>query len=102
MPVEIWVMGQHYLSLAWAQEITARSSEILLSGNVVDASVLLSPSLSLSVSDEVQLVAGGFVAGRAAGDNIWTEVLINPDALHVNPEFGLMPGSAFVLLRSYF
>ena len=56
--------------------------------------VLLSPSLSISVSDEVQLVAGGFVGlGEQPKTTSVTEVLINPDALHVNSEFGLMPGS---------
>ena len=101
---ELWVMGQHYLSLAWAQEITALSSaNLALIGNVVDASVLLSPSLSLSVSDEVQLVAGGFVGlGTQPKTTSVTEVLINPDALQVNSEFGMMPGSGFVQMRSYF
>ena len=101
---EIWVMGQHYLSLAWAQEITALSSgSLALIGNVVDASMLLSPSLSISVSDEVQMVAGGFVGlGEQPKTTSVTEVLINPDALQVNSEFGMMPGSGFVQLRSYF
>lgn len=101
---EIWVMGQHYLSLAWAQEVTALSSgNLAIIGNVVDASMLLSPSLSISVSDEVQLVAGGFVGlGEQPKTTSVTEVLINPDALKVNSEFGMMPGSGFVQLRSYF
>ena len=101
---ELWVMGQHYLALAWAQEITALSSgNIAVIGNLVDASALLSPSISLSVSDEVQLVAGGFVGvGEQPKTTSVTEVLINPDALQFNSEFGMMPGSGFVQLRSYF
>ena len=101
---ELWVMGQHYLSLAWAQEITALSSgNIALIGNVVDASMLLSPSLSISVSDDVQLVAGGFVGvGSRPETTSVTEILINPDALQVGSEFGMMPGSGFVQMRSYF
>ena len=101
---ELWVMGQHYLSLAWAQEITALSSgNIALIGNVVDASMLLSPSLSISVSDDVQLVAGGFVGvGARPETTSVTEILINPDALQVGSEFGMMPGSGFVQMRSYF
>ena len=101
---ELWVMGQHYLSLAWAQEMTALSSaSIAFIGNVVDASMLLSPSLSLSVSDDVQLVAGGFVGvGERPKTTSVTEVLLNPDALQVGSEFGMMPGSGFVQLRSYF
>ena len=101
---EIWVMGQHYLSLAWAQEVTSLSSaNLALIGNVVDASMLLSPSLSISVSDEVQLVAGGFVGlGEQPKTTSVTEVLINPEALQVNSEFGMMPGSGFLQLRSYF
>ena len=101
---ELWVMGQHYLSLAWAQEITALSSgNIALIGNVVDASMLVSPSLSISVSDDVQLVAGGFVGvGDRPETTSVTEVLLNPDALQVGSEFGMMPGSGFVQMRSYF
>ena len=65
--------------------------------------MLLSPSLSLSVSDEVQLVAGGFIGlGERPKTTSVTEVLINADALQVNSEFGMMPGSGFVQLRSYF
>ena len=80
---ELWVMGQHYLSLAWALEITALSSgTVAVIGNVVDTSMLVSPSLNISVSDEVQLVVGGFVGvGDRPKTTSVTEVLINPDAL---------------------
>ena len=68
---------------------------IALIGNVVDVSMLVSPSLSLSVSDEVQLVAGGGFVGvgdRPKTTSV-TEILINPDALQVGSEFGMIPGS---------
>ena len=101
---ELWVMGQHYTSLAWAQEITALSSgSLAIIGNVVDASALVSPSLSLSVSDEVQLVAGGYIGiGERPKTTSVTEILLDSDALQVQSEFGMMPGSGFVQLKSYF
>ena len=101
---ELWVMGQHYASLAWAQELTALSSgSLAIIGNLMDASALVSPSLSLSVSDEVQLVAGGYVGlGERPKTTSVTEILINPNALQVQSEFGMMPGSGFVQLKSYF
>ena len=64
---------------------------------------MLSPGLSLSVSDEVQLVAGGyFGVGERPKTTSVTEVLINPDALVIESEFGMMPGSGFIQLKSYF
>jgi hypothetical protein len=101
---ELWVMGQHYLSLAWAQELTALSSgSLAVIVNVLDASALLSPSVSLSVSDEVQLVAGGYVGlGDRPSATSTTEVLLNPSSLQAQSEFGMMPGSGFIQLKSYF
>ena len=94
-------MGQHYLSLAWAQEITALySGNIALIGNVVDASMLVSPSLSISVSDDVRWWLEDLLVLQRPG-RIMTEILLNPDALQVKSEFGMMPGSGFVQMRSY-
>jgi len=101
---ELWVMGQHYASLAWAQEITPLSSgTIAVIANIGDASMLLSPSWTLSVSDEVQLVAGGYVGlGDRPTPTSLTEILLDSNGMSVPSEFGMLPGSGFVQLRSYF
>jgi len=101
---ELWVMGQHYASLAWAQEITPLSSgTIAVIANIGDASMLLSPSWTLSVSDEVQLVAGGYVGlGERPTPTSVTEILLDSNGMSVPSEFGMLPGSGFVQLRSYF
>ena len=101
---ELWVMGQHYASLAWAQEITPLSSgTVAFIANVVDQSALLSPSWTLSVSDEVQLVAGGYVGiGERPQATSLTEILLDSNGISIPSEFGMLPGSGFVQLRSYF
>jgi hypothetical protein len=71
--------------------------------NLQDASMMVSPSFSLSVSDDVQLVAGGYVGiGERPDATSTTEILLDPTKLQFNSEFGMMPGSGFVQIRSYF
>ncbi len=101
---ELWVMGQHYATLGWGQEVTALAMvNGAIIANLQDASMMVSPSLSLSVSDDVQLVAGGYVGiGERPDATSTTEILLDPTKLQFNSEFGMMPGSGFVQVRSYF
>ncbi len=101
---ELWVMGQHYFSLAWAQEMNALTSgTVAVIANCADLSALVSPSVSVSISDDVQLVAGGYVGiGERPSPLGLAEFLIDPNGLSVASEFGMMPGSGFVQLKSYF
>lgn len=101
---ELWVMGQHYATIGWGQELTALSMlNAAFIANLKDASMMVSPSLSVSVSDNVQMVAGGYVGvGERPNATSTTEILLNSKALELNSEFGLMPGSGFIQVRSYY
>lgn len=101
---ELWVMGQHYATIGWGQELTALSMlNAAVIANLLDASMMLSPSFSVSVSDNVQMVAGGYVGlGERPKATSTTEILLDPSALQLNSEFGMMPGSGFIQVRSYY
>ena len=56
-------MGQSYASVAWSQELTPLvQGNLSVIGNLNDQSTMLSPSISISVSDNTQkLLSGGFM-----------------------------------------
>ena len=112
---ELWLVGTTYASTNLAYQLTplvmANASWI---GNLQDGSGLLAPGLTVSVSDEVQMVTGGFVGLGARPDEPSAIDLLDPNtgmplqgdalnaALGVNSEFGMYPSSVHVQLKNYF
>lgn len=101
---ELWLMGQTYASVSWMQQITSIASGSLSTiVNLNDQSLMLMPSVSVSVSDEVSLVAGGYVGIGEAPDAISaTEMFLLGVEPVLNSEFGMMGTTAFVQLKAYF
>ena len=112
---ELWLVGTTYASGTLAYQATPLiQSTATLIGNVVDGSALLAPGVTVSVSDEVQLVVGGFVGLGERPDELQVTDLLDPvtgfpiqgesfnTALGVNDEFGFYPSSAYVQMKAYF
>lgn len=101
---ELWLMGQTYGSLSWMQQITSMTSGSLASiVNINDSSFMLMPSLSISVSDEVSLVAGGYMGiGEEPKATSATELILLGIEPKLNSEFGLMGSTGFVQMKAYF
>lgn len=99
---EIWLMGQSYSSVAWSQEFTPLvQGNISVIGNLNDLSTMLSPSLSISVSDNTQASLGGFVGIGKKPEDVELSDLIG-DSQILNSEFGFFPNMFFAQMRSYF
>ncbi len=99
---EIWLMAQSYASIAWSQELTPLiQGSVSAIGNLNDQSTMLSPSLSISVSDNTQVALGGFVGLGEGPEDI--EILeLAEDIQFLNSEFGFFPKMFFAQMRSYF
>ncbi len=112
---ELWLVGTTYGSASVSYQVTplVQGSASLI-GNLVDASALFAPGLNVSVSDEVQLVMGGFISLGDRPDELSVTDLVDPStgfplqgkalnsALGVNSEFGFYPSSAHLELKAYF
>jgi hypothetical protein len=100
---ELWLMGRYYGALSWSQEFSPLiTANIATTVNIEDGSLFVSPSSSISVSDEVQIALGGFVG---IGDRpISPELidLITGVDIETPSEFGLYPSMFFVQMRAYF
>ena len=112
---ELWLVGTTYASGTVAYQVTPLvQTTTMLIGNVMDGSALLAPGVTVSVSDEVQLVVGGFVGLGERPDEVQVSDLLDPStgfpvqgeslnaALGVNDEFGFYPSSAYVQMKAYF
>lgn len=112
---ELWLVGTTYGSTSLTYQLTplVHGSATVI-GNLADGSALVAPGLTVSVSDEVQMVVGGFVGLGERPDEVSVTDLLNPNtgfplqgeslnsALGVNDEFGFYPSSAHVQLKAYF
>lgn len=113
---ELWAMGQYYaaLSLSYALAPILNLSTFALI-NLGDPSALLSPSLAWSISDEADLIVGGYfglgerpelkdpwIPTPVTGPN-YNPASLDPSSLiQLNSEFGLLPSTLFVELKAYF
>ena len=99
---EVWLMGQSYASLAWSQDITPLIlGSVSVIGNLNDQSTMISPSLSISVSDNTQAGIGGFMGLGEKPEDI--ELMdLSGDVDILNSEFGFFPKMLFAQMRSYF
>ena len=100
---EIWLLGRYYAMASWGQELTPLVSGTLSSTvNLGDGSAFLGPSVSISVSDDVQAVLGGFLGlGERPPEVSFDEILLGEE-LGLGSEFGMNPPMAFVQMRAYF
>ena len=112
---ELWLAGTTYGSLAVSQQITplvmATASAI---ANLGDGSALVAPNATVSVSDEVQLVVGGFVGLGDRPAVVDAMDLLDPEtglplptetlnqSLGIRSEFGMYPSNAYVQMKAYF
>lgn len=112
---ELWLAGRTYASVSLGQEITPLlQGSLAVIANVAEPSALIAPGISVSISDEVQLAAGGFAGVGARPDEGSLEDLLDPEtgsllegaalneAMGLNSEFGFYPASAYVQLKAYF
>ena len=112
---ELWLVGTTYGSVSVSYELgpLVQANTTWLA-NLVDGSALLVPGVTFSVSDEVQVVVGGFMGLGERPDEVDILNLIDAEtglplgreernsALGVNDEFGLYPSSAHVQMKAYF
>ena len=112
---ELWLAGTGYASTTVSYQATplvAASASVI--GNLTDGSALIAPNVAVSISDEVQLVCGGFAGlGERPADRELVD-LFDPatgalltggalsEALGVQSEFGLYPSSLFLQMKAYF
>ena len=106
---ELWLAGRTYAAVTLGQEITPLiQGTLAVVANLADPSALVAPGVNVSVSDEVQLVVGGFtgVGERPDDDEIQGMLFMDEEelnqALGLNSEFGFYPASAYVQLKAYF
>jgi hypothetical protein len=112
---ELWLVGTTYGSASVSYQVTplVQGSASLI-GNFFDTSALFAPGINVSISDEVQLVMGGFMGLGERPDELSLIDLVDPStgfplqgqalnsALGVNSEFGFYPSSAHLGLKAYF
>jgi hypothetical protein len=112
---ELWLAGATYASASVGQEITPLvQASLAVIANVMDPSAMVAPNVSVSVSDEVALILGGFGGLGRRPEEVALEDLFDPEAggplegealnaaLGVQSEFGFYPSSAYVQLKAYF
>lgn len=100
---ELWLLGTTYGALAWSEQITPLCTGSLGSiVNPLDHSFLLTPSINLSVDNNVQLVAGGYIAVGDRPKQIDVSQILTGTPLEIHSEFGMMSNSVFVQLKNYF
>ena len=111
---ELWLMGQTYVAGSFSWEITPLlrpSAAAIIS--LTDGSFFLSPTLSWSVADEVDVNLGAQIVWGPRPKDVHDGDLIHADgtpknqeeiqALYVpRSEFGLYPNTGFVQTRVYF
>jgi len=109
---ELWAMGRYYLGLSCSQELHPLvHGSIAVIANLADPSALVLPSVSWSVADNAAVAAGAFFGvGERPGDITMEELLAEGAlteeamlaAIPVNSEFGLVPHTAYVQVKTYF
>jgi hypothetical protein len=98
----VYLLGRHYLAPGFRYELTPLitvSGRALL--NMDDGSLLLSPSISYSLSDDAVLDAGAFIAfGKKSGITATQNGSLF--ITETNSEFGLYADIYFISARYYF
>ena len=101
---DLWLAGVAYLGLTVSYEVTPLLNISLASiGNLTDPSAFLSTSVSWSVAENADVLAGAYVGLGSRPDEL--VIGVEPDALILpdpNSEFGLYPAFGFLQVRTYF
>ncbi len=93
---EVWAAGRYYGALSVGYQLTPLiGSSVAVIANLTDPSMLLSPGLSWSVSDNADVLAGAYVG---LGERPELEGF----TFTTNSELGLYPAAGFLQMRSYF
>jgi hypothetical protein len=100
---ELSLMGQLYgaASFSWELDPLTRPGIFALA-NLQDGSLLFGPSISWSLSDELNLAVGGQFAAGDRPDDISIEELALGAPLTINTEYGLYPSTVFAQLSAYY
>ena len=110
---ELWLGGHLYLGAALGQQISPLINlSVALIGNLLDPSVLLMPSLGVSLASNADLAFGGIVGIGQRPDEVELTDLIDDgvplegdellEAMGVKSEFGTLPVSLFAQGAFYF
>ncbi len=103
---ELWALGRWYGAFSAGYVLFPRlSGSLAVIANLADPSALLAPGLRWSVSDESEVLVGGYVGlGQRPGQPS-LPALARGDlvgAIPVHSEFGLMPATFFLQWASRF
>jgi len=98
----VYLYGKHYIAPGFSYAITPLlSSTGLAIFNIRDNSILLSPGLQYSLSDNTSLDAGAFI-GIGKGNDLARNSDTNTMTVSTSSEFSLYADTFFVSLRTYF
>lgn len=98
----VYLYGKHYVSPGFSYAWTPLlSSTALAMYNIRDNSVLLSPALQYSLSDNASIDAGAFI-GFGKGNTLISNSDMGTLMISTNAEFSLYADTYFVAMRMYF
>jgi len=99
---ELMFMGRSYGGLMASYELRPRVGlSVFGLVNLGDGSALVAPGLSFSVAEDVDLVAGGFLGlGERPADVDLAQIFAGDMGL--KSEFGLLPHTAYLQMKSWF
>jgi hypothetical protein len=107
-------MGRYYGALSLGYEaLPILQISAFVIANLRDPSFLVGPGLTWSVADNVEFVAGAFLAFGRRPDDLEALDLLNEDLspvteaqaaeiIHPGSEFGLSPHGGYAQLKAYF
>jgi hypothetical protein len=98
----VYLYGKHYIAPGFSYAITPLlSSTGLAIFNIPDNSILLSPALQYSLSDNTSIDTGAFI-GIGEGNEIIRNSDTGATNISTNAEFSLYADTYFVSVRMYF
>lgn len=101
----VYLLGQHYLIPGVTIELTPLiSTSAMCFINLIDLSMLISPTLTYNAAENITLGAGAFIS---AGQRASTQILVNNNKISglnidTHSEFKLYPDTYFVSVMIYF
>ena len=101
---EVWTVGLLYAGLGISQEIVPTfTANLSVLSNVLDPSAFLAPGINWSVAEEADVIAGGYIGLGKRPEEVDILALLDPQAdLGIRSEFGVLPTTFFVQVRTYF
>jgi hypothetical protein len=100
---ERWLLGQAYTSLAVTQALTPLiNASLSVIGNLLDPSALIGPSLTWSVSDEVNVSLGGYAGAGLGITSNTASANMSPVIPKIQSEFGSLQWVSFAMMSAYY